>query len=181
MTPFSQWSRASPIFADSLLTVPAATPRCSSISRAAIPAFSLPTPASLKKTAPSRCSQAKPPELTPPCEADTTIWSVSPSSTCVMESMMITLRPSNSATVSLAMRCPRFVGFARADRRRAVGSGPRPALVFAQLDHYLDLVLPLVYPAEDVRCLVEADALRYENLEVDFPPIDQHCNVLEVA
>src|SRR5690348_14545446 len=57
-----------------------------------MPAPSFPTPASLKKTLESGTSSANSPELTPPCEADTTCAPASSGMTFVIESM-ITTRP----------------------------------------------------------------------------------------
>jgi hypothetical protein len=74
-------------------TVAAATPRFCSMSRAAIPALSLPTPASLKITALSGTSSANSPELVPPCEAHTTTQPASSGATFVIESITIT-RPA---------------------------------------------------------------------------------------
>jgi hypothetical protein len=83
-------SWASPIRALVWATVPAATPRAWSMSSARIPAFSLPTPASLKNAALSGTSSANSPELAPPCDAETTTAPRSSDVTFVIESMMIT-------------------------------------------------------------------------------------------
>src|SRR6185436_5406165 len=67
-TPFSHMSMESPMRPLVCATVAAATPRFCSMSNAAMPALSLPTPASLKITALSGTSSANSPELVPPCD-----------------------------------------------------------------------------------------------------------------
>src|SRR5215831_21292028 len=102
-TPFSHMSIESPMRPLVWATVAAATPRFCSISRAAMPALSLPTPASLKITAFSGTSSANSPELVPPCDAHTTIAPSSSRVTLVIESMTITrpLRPFATSFLSI--------------------------------------------------------------------------------
>src|SRR4249919_2528947 len=79
-------------------TAAAATPRFCSMSSAAMPALSLPTPASLKITALSGTSSANSPELVPPWEAHTMMAPLSSGVTLVIESISITRPPLPFAT-----------------------------------------------------------------------------------
>jgi hypothetical protein len=99
-------SAASPIRPVSWPTAQAGVPFSSSIARPAIPASSLPMPASLKNTAANGTASANSPELRPPCEPEMTTAPSSPWSTLVIESTRITGRPLSCATVCLSIRLP---------------------------------------------------------------------------
>ena len=75
-----------------------------------MPAPSLPTPASLKKTLDKGTSRANSPELAPPCEADTTFAPASSGVTFVMESMITTRPFSELTTVAFNMVAIPFLG-----------------------------------------------------------------------
>src|SRR3954468_1781263 len=134
----------SPIFALSWLTVPAATPRASSIASAAMPAPSFPTPASLKKTLESGTSSANSPELTPPCEADTTCAPASSGTTFVIESMITTCPFSPFRTVVFNMVAHPFIRGESAAGLRSPSGGLRGvADVLDGLQHRLGIEHPL--------------------------------------
>ena len=84
----------------------AGTPASSSIARAAMPASSLPMPASLKKTSAKGTSSANRAELIPPCDAETTIFPWSAASTSVIESTSKTALACTFPVIPCFMFCP---------------------------------------------------------------------------
>src|SRR5512138_3669203 len=119
-------------------TVAAATPRACRITSAAMPAPSLPTPASLKHTNRSGCCSANSAELVPPCEPQTTIAPRSPAASWVIEAITITRPRGPRATCSL--RIARLWRAMRGGSQGLQVLGEVPHLLRAQPERSLGVV-----------------------------------------
>ena len=99
-TPVSQVDRASPTLADAASTHAAATPCWASTGRRAMPAASMPTPASLKMAIRGRAliARSADPAGSPPCDPVTT---TAPSSSDVIDEALSTITANIECSINL--------------------------------------------------------------------------------